>query len=101
MMREIKSSLDEVFPQSLKEWEDGFRNDVHAEGEIAIWLNIARTYAKCIREKKYSRAQRQDVFAILSNLATVGKEHILEVVQLRSLSKDKAKRIVDSITFVD
>src|SRR5687768_10453326 len=34
----IKASLDEVFPMSLEQWENGFRRDTNPEREIAFWL---------------------------------------------------------------
>lgn len=45
-LRQIKAALDEVYPQSLEQWEDGFRCDRDAEREIAIWLHIAEVYNK-------------------------------------------------------
>jgi hypothetical protein len=43
-IRQIKASLDEVHLMSLDEWEDGFRRDLDAEQEIAIWLHLAKLY---------------------------------------------------------
>ena len=50
LFAQLKSALDEVYPRTIDEWEDGFRHDRNPEKEIAIWLHIAEVYKTCILE---------------------------------------------------
>ena len=45
----IKTALDEVYPQSLKEWEDGFRRDALPAAEIQIWLHAVEVFSEFAR----------------------------------------------------
>jgi hypothetical protein len=66
-LREIKSKLDEVYPMSLEEWEDGFLRDAHPEQEIALWLHVADIYNRSTSERNLSLEQKKD-FSRFRNL---------------------------------
>ena len=42
----IKRALDEVHPQPLREWEDGFRRDARPAAEIKIWLHAVEVFSE-------------------------------------------------------
>src|SRR2546421_8961646 len=65
-LRRIKAALDEVFPQTLEGWEDGFRKDINAEREIALWLNIAATYEQCTATVECTAQQRKEYFDVIA-----------------------------------
>jgi len=97
-LRRIKESLDEVYPQTLEEWEDGFRKDLHAEREIAIWLHIASTYQRCTAARPLTLHQRRDYFDVIAACSSTPREHIFEVVRLRALSRKEAVELYYSPT---
>ena len=64
LFRVIKESVDEVHPQSLEEWEDGFCYDQHPEREIATWLHIAEVYRRHGKTVK-SKRKKMVIFDII------------------------------------
>src|SRR5690606_28090071 len=88
---EIKKGLDEVYHQSLKEWEEGFRRDSNPEKEIAIWLVLSQRYQTCVSTRSLSMAQKQDVFRIVLSCVNNGRQHALQAVALGALSKGEAQ----------
>jgi hypothetical protein len=93
-LRVLQETLAEVYPQSLEEWEDGFRRDAHAEREIALWLRIAEAYRRAVTERAYEPAQKRDVFAVFLSCANNPREHVLNVVKLRALTRGEALQLV-------
>lgn len=94
-LRQIKSSLDEVRPMTLEEWEDGFRRDVHAEREIAIWLHIASTYRRCTEDRAMSPEQRRDYFKVVVACSVSSRERVFEIIQLSAISREQALQAVE------
>ena len=93
-LRLIHEALDEVYPQSVEEWEDGFRRDAHADREIALWLRIAAAYRRAVTERAYEPAQKRDVFAVILSCANNPREHVLNVVKLRALTRGEALQLI-------
>jgi hypothetical protein len=93
LLREIKASLDGVCPKSIEAWEEGFRQDAHPENEIAIWLRIARCFAR-LTSQEQTPAQRKDYFALLLACSMSTRESVLETVQLDAISRARAKEAV-------
>lgn len=88
---QIKESLDEVYPKTLEEWEDGFRRDMHPEREIAIWLHIASTYQRCTAGRSYSLGQRRDFFNVILACSCNPRKHVLKVARFSAISKQQAE----------
>src|SRR5688500_15185081 len=40
-LRRLRAVFHDVYPNTLGQWEDGFRRDADPDREIAIWLRIA------------------------------------------------------------
>ena len=95
LLREIRTTFDEVYPKSLEDWEDGFRRDANAEQEIAAWYYAARKYQQCLRGQNYSLPQRQEVFAIIAACMTSPREQVLKIVQLSALPQEKATEAIE------
>ena len=93
-LRQIKDALDEVHPQSLKEWEDGFRRDRDAEREIAIWLHIAEVYVGLMGEKALGPAERQDVLRLLLACANNPRDQVLRTAGVQVLSRPEAEAVM-------
>ena len=96
ILRNIKSILDEVYPKSIEEWENGFRKDSQPEQEIAIWLNIASIYQQFTADKPLSFAERRDIFRVLVNCSISSKDTVFEVLQLEVIPREEAERVVDA-----
>ena len=95
-LRKIKEALDEVYPMTLHEWEDGFRKDTHPEKEMATWLRLAERYRIFTEEKGFSQAQRQEVFNVMLACTTSPKkELVLEVVTLSAITREEAQDAID------
>ena len=90
---EIQDKLSEVYPHDYNFWEDGFRRDQNPESEINIWLNIAKLYEKhSLKEIHLER--KQDIFRVLVGCSNSTKETVLNIVELKSISKEEAKTII-------
>ena len=90
----IKLALDEVYPQSLDEWIDGFQRDGNPEREIAVWLHIGKKYQAATRGKNLAEQAKQDYFSIFLACCNSGREHALLTLKLRELSRAEAEAAV-------
>ena len=87
---QLKASLDEVYPRTIDEWEDGFRRDRNPEKEIAIWLHIAEVYETFTCGRPLSLEAKQDYLKVLLACGTMPHEHVLKRVSLPALTEDEA-----------
>ena len=92
---EIQKPLAEVWPKTLVEWEDNFRCDSNPEQEIGIWCRIADRFTKFSKSEGLNRAERQECFAIMLHCSTVPSEQVLEVVTLKALTREQARRAIE------
>ncbi len=93
-LKKIKNDLDEVYPNSLEDWEDSFRKDSHPAQEIALWCHIGEVYQKLTSGKKLSVNQKMDYFRILVTCTTSTRKHIFEILQLQCLSRREAEKAI-------
>jgi hypothetical protein len=96
-LREIKSALDEVYPMSLEQWEDGFRRDRTPEREIAYWLHLAQTYSRLTASNAGlggTLERRQAIFKVLVGCGVGPREQVLAVADRGSLTREEAERVV-------
>jgi hypothetical protein len=94
-LRRIKTCLDEVFPQTLEKWEDGFRRDQNAAQEIAIWLHIASVYEFFTSNKELTANERREYFHVIHACSTSPREHVLQIFNLTALSRKQAEQVID------
>jgi hypothetical protein len=94
MFREIKTKLDEVYPMSLEEWEDGFLRDANPESEIALWLHVANIYTHLTSERELSLEQKKEYFRVLVTCMNSGRERVLQLYQPELITKEEAERII-------
>lgn len=66
-LRTIKRRLDDVFPQTLAKWEEGFRKDMSAEREIAWWLVLSEKYEQATSGKTLNQAEKMNIYRRLFN----------------------------------
>jgi len=82
---------------TVAEWEDGFRRDMHPEKEIEGWIRIAAAYLHFTGDKKMPYEAKKDYFRISLSCTNNGCDAALEVMELRRLSKARARGVVREI----
>ena len=92
--RQIKESLDEVYPLTLEQWEDGFRRDIDATGQIALWVFMASIYQRCTAGRALSHEQRLDYFKVILACSASPREHVFHVVEFGAISREEAEQAV-------
>ena len=93
-LREIQNALNEVYPQTLEFWEDGFRRDTHPQREIANWLHMARTYRDFVQGRSLNLEQKREVFDVLVACSNGPRENVFQITSLSSLSRADAEEVV-------
>jgi hypothetical protein len=101
-LRSIKAALDEVFPMTLEEWEDGFRRDANPEREIAYWLFLSEAYRDTIDHRKrvglpVSHEIKREVFSVIATWLNAGQQ-LPHVLDLKYLSRREAEDLVASLS---
>lgn len=94
LLRQIKASLDEVWPRTLEDWEHGFRCELNPDKEIAFFLLIAALYKRCTVGKQLSRLKKDDYFHVLVRCIDTGGQHVLEVVELYAITRKEAEKAI-------
>ena len=94
----IKANVDEVFPKTLEEWEDGFRKDDNPYKEIQLWCYIANAYTACKQRFDLNPDQRRECFTITLSFFTNGRHNALETVSLDRISRPLAESLVEFLT---
>jgi hypothetical protein len=90
---EIQDKLHEVYPHDYEFWEDGFRRDQNPESEINLWLKIANMYEKH-SSKEITLEYKQDIFKLLVACSNSEPDKVLNIVELKSISKKEAEIII-------
>ena len=94
-LREIKHSLDEVYPVTLEFWEDGFRRDANPEWNMAIWYHISRIYQEHSALAR-SDAKKKEIFRVLLGCMGTDRGTIKEYEELHELSAEEANQIISA-----
>lgn len=94
ILRIIQYALQEVYPLSLEEWEDGFRCDTDAEREISFWVNLSLTYLQETEDKQLPFEYKRDIFRVLVSCLSNPREKALLVTDLQVMSKQEAKELM-------
>lgn len=89
----IQKICSDFYGDSYKFWEDGFRKDQTPEKEIAIWMNIAKTFKKFGKIK--SKITRKEVFRLLSTCCN-SDPALLEMVFESTVLSEKAVRLIST-----
>ena len=64
----LRSTLEEVYPQSMAAWLDGFQRDAHPEGEVLWWERLSRCYVEYTSPKELNAEQRKAAFNVICKL---------------------------------
>lgn len=68
--------LADVYPQTLEEWENGFRRDDNPEQEIAGWIHLAAILKAMAESHKLAQPEKQECFRLLIACFTGSRDTI-------------------------
>lgn len=85
-------TFKEVFPQTLKAWEMGFRAERRAMFEIVLWAIAADVYEQV--QGSLDSKQRREAFKVLSACLTGPKHTVLPRSGLQTLPRSVAKDMI-------
>lgn len=94
LFRDLKFKLDEVYPMSVEQWEDGFLRDTHPEQEIALWLHVADIYSRFTSEGNLSLRQKREYFRVLATCMNSSREMVLQLCGLKLLATEEAEKVI-------
>jgi hypothetical protein len=92
-IRDIQVAFAEHRDISFEEWEEGFRRDANPEPEIAGFWYAAGVY-RLFTANEESPERRREVYRLLIACMTTSPDSVWQVVELASLSRPEAERIV-------
>jgi hypothetical protein len=65
----LRLTLEEVYPQSMPEWLDGFQRDLNPEPEVVWWERLAHCYVEYSHGNELNAGQKQAAFRVILKLA--------------------------------
>ena len=92
-VRVLRDTLLEVFPETMTEWEQGFRQDTNPDIELLRWEALAAAYRD---HCDVSRPRRKEVYSILIHASFANREHAFKVIPQTSLPKKKIRAVLES-----
>jgi hypothetical protein len=95
-LRKLVGMLKEVYPQTIGQWEDGFRRDAHPDAEIAIWLRLADIYRDSCRRSRLTPPQKMELFTILKQCSCSPYDCIRDVIAPESLPPETVTRAIEA-----
>jgi hypothetical protein len=93
-IRQIQAAFAEHFPQTFKQWEDGFLGDQNPAQEIAIWLFAADVY-RLFAAKEACPKRRHEMYRCVISCMNSPREYVWKVLEIDSLSHAEAQSLVD------
>lgn len=75
-LRRIMGVFKEVRSLNLKQWEEGFRRDMHPQQQILAWLHMANVYEDITSQFELTLPQKTELFKILIICSTTEYEKI-------------------------
>jgi hypothetical protein len=96
-LKELVETFHDVYPQTLEEWENGFRHDTHDLGEIALWLQMAEVFRRFTEGRDLDFDQRKDIFNTILTGASAGAEAHF-ALNPRTLSEKRVKKILGALS---
>jgi hypothetical protein len=95
-VKEIHEIFNEVNPNTLEEWVDGFEVDLNPDSEIDIWLNMGQAYADFTANNELSLDQKMEAYEVVLLRSLMNEEEVLEQLEQEFLSTDQILEILES-----
>ncbi len=96
LMRQFSQTFREVFPRTPKQWEEGFRKDMHPDREIECWAKIGDAFNFFTRDVS-SLQEKRDILGIILSFFNNGPDAALECVECEALARARAIEILDHL----
>ena len=93
-VKEIKATLDEVHPRTLKEWEELLLRFARPEAEVVRWRLVANVYDLCTRGRRLSTEAKQDYYKVIVASSASSRDRALANVQLVAIKEEDAQEAV-------
>ena len=90
----LRLTLNEVYPQSMEKWLDGFQRDTNPESEVQWWERVARCYQSYTDTKILNVEQKRAAFRILFTVA-MGSQSKEAEADLATLPEGALAEIVE------
>jgi hypothetical protein len=91
----IMNKLKEVRSLTFKEWEDGFRRDLHADQEIIKWVILSGRYEELAKRHSLIGVQRQLLFRVLLTCSMTAYDKVWHVLDHGDLPVEIARDVVE------
>ena len=82
-------------PQSLEEWEDGFRRDADPKREIDLWLHMADVFTAATEGKSLTPEQKRDYYSVIVACSNAPRDKVHFVLEREVISREEAEDIVN------
>lgn len=93
-LRRIKAAVDEMYPITLGEWEDGFRGDLHPQREIALWTHVAAIYTELTSQAGMNLDRKREVYGLLLRCTSSTADQVLSLAHPEFLSPEEVQEVV-------
>ena len=91
----IQRALSDVHFNTLEFWEDGFRQDLHAEQEIEAWFRVAMLYSTFTDTHRLNREQKHEAFFVLGACLNGTRSTVFLTLRLDSLPRFLAEELAN------
>ncbi len=95
LIRRLQEVFKDVYSQTVEEWENGFKEHLHPEREIAIWQRMAKIYTHFTEGRSLNSDQKRDILQVILACVNNGQRHVLTTTNPRTLSRKRVKEIID------
>ena len=93
-LRQIKRLLDDVYPQSIQEWENMLHREREPDQELGLWIHIAEAYGRITKESRWTQVQKKEILRLLVVCSMNGREQALRTAEIAALSTEQAAEVV-------
>lgn len=97
LIKEIKASLDAVYPKTLEDWVRGFRCEESPAMAVSMWLHTAALFECCTVGRKLSLQKRKDCLNVLVYCAMLPGEkqgHILQMMSYSGVGRKDVEEVI-------
>ena len=97
LIREIQRALERVHPQTLEQWEDGFRRDLQPEREIAIFLHVGQILRQAMEDGVAADVpqREKEIYRVLAACMVGTPEHVRHILGPTPLSPAEVQQLAD------
>lgn len=84
----------QVDGQPIKVWIDNFKRDIDPDQELAIWEIMASAYSQYCDNRELSLEAKREVYQVVLLRSMVPEDQVLQHLELKVLSVDDAREVM-------